>query len=83
VSEVRHLRPGCRCYVRLADGIKVRGTFLGYTLVGEMNALVFETIAGTTRLIPETQVIHIDILEGPGAGHPRPKPDGGDGYFYG
>lgn len=83
MSDPRHLEPGCRCYVRMPDGIRVRGVFKGYALVGETNALVFETIAGTTRLIPDTQIIHIDVLEWPNGDRPRAKSEGGDGYYHG
>jgi hypothetical protein len=63
-KEMYGLKEGER-YSVTTEKDKIKGEFIGYTMIGNEPALVIQFYSGVTRFIMISRIIHIDLV-GPG-----------------
>lgn len=77
-----YLRPGCTCFLQLVEGVRIRGIFKGFSLLCEENVLVMVAPGGSLSLVPESKILHLDLLEMPEPENGEPKGKGSE-HWYG
>lgn len=62
MSEVPEIRKGSMCRVGMADEGVTEGEFLGYTMLGNENAIVLMTKDGVARFVMMANLSYLDLL---------------------